>query len=1257
MDRLVCFHRIAGALLLVAMLALNAITNSPAHANEIVEQQRLLWALGYGTTIDGRAGADTGKAISEFLSARRGGTSLSGSALTQALQEELDKEFAKKREELSRPVISTALPIDFLTFLYVSKQRNRLHAGSCGKVHMFRLDNLRPVDRLVGRNCSANIAYSERDNAFYETYSDGVVKRDTESGIGVDYFGYANDFGIAGKGLLLPGETGLVVARDYTGPSNNDAAITLLDLNSRQYSVLYRHRRGLSTGSISVSDDGRYLLSVGEYPDKPSQTLIYDMTARKIVREYPAAWADISGSGKFVVLITEQKDDKHRIEVREIATNKVVGTRAVADYFDGPDSGSSGHSLKFLNDDATLAYFTIDDGKGVLHGWNLASGAVTELAVVALDWGSVIDIRPELGQVFVASPWGVDSTPIGKKPESAGETGARPSTVSAAQISADRKTLAVIGESTKEYGSSRLWIIDLESGAVKHSLELDYDVETLRFRGQGKELVLGDDDGKLVIFDTVSAKALKTINLGTADGDSVVGLDVSRHGDLAVTAAGDDWIRIVDLDSGRVTQKIKPTGDIYSSYPVAFVDNDRRILGGNFHLEAFDVSNGRRVFSRQLIKYVDARTYYKLSPNHIAKADPAGSAYWVGASGIPGGAFYKYSNGAIVQTYGAEHDTMTYSGAYSRAGAPLGDGWMAWTGDNAVQVSIPEYQSWPIKETYQGHAAEIFLVEALADGRLISTAKDGTVQIYDRGKPAPRVIMQLYRDGNWIARVHESFFAGTEKAARSLFVRVDYDDVHTIDNLYDTLYRPDLVAEALRGDPAGKLREASEQINLTRLFAEGPPPRVRIVSPQSGSQAEGDSIEVTAEVEERGKGTGRIEWRVNGITLGVDRGLERLEAKSGGRLSEVKKRLWLEPGENLIEVVAYNPTNAIATDPVGIKVNWSSAGGSEAPTLYVLSVGVNDYWDSRLQLKYARRDAEAVAEAFRQSAGGLYASVQADLLIDDKVTTEGLGKAFDALSKKVRPRDVFVFFLAGHGKTIDGRYYFIPQNFRYDGEKSIVDKGIGQEKWQSWFSQIPARKSILLYDTCESGSLTGEAPVVRGLERVAALERMTKAMGRTILSAATDEQPALEGFKGHGVFTYALLAALQDSDGNNNKLIEITELAGHVDAQVPEISFKAFGQRQIPQMKIVGSNFPLAQMTTLKLPDQAGDGAVISRKPTHVVIRSTDLMTEPGPGQPSGQISAGTLVTLLASEGGWSLVARDGRKLGFVSSDSLIQAQ
>jgi hypothetical protein len=278
-------------------------------------------------------------------------------------------------------------------------------------------------------------------------------------------------------------------------------------------------------------------------------------------------------------------------------------------------------------------------------------------------------------------------------------------------------------------------------------------------------------------------------------------------------------------------------------------------------------------------------------------------------------------------------------------------------------------------------------------------------------------------------------------------------------------------------------------------------------------------------------------------------------------------------------------------------------------------------------------------------------------VLDADATIDKLDTVFGEMAKKVEPRDVFVFFLAGHGKTMDGRYYFLPRDFRYEDSDSIIKKGVDQDRFQAWFARIPARKSILLYDTCESGSLTGERLTMRGIEQVTALEKMTRAMGRTVLSASTEVTPALEGYKGHGVFTYALLEGLGAADADSNGLIEVTELASYIDQRVPDLSFQAFKWRQVPQMKIMGSNFPLAAKTAV-LGVEAPPSVTIPSKPTHVVIVRSPVHEAPGADSTTVlQLAPGAQVVLVETANGWMLIARDGKKLGYVEEKALLRLQ
>ena len=47
---------------------------------------------------------------------------------------------------------------------------------------------------------------------------------------------------------------------------------------------------------------------------------------------------------------------------------------------------------------------------------------------------------------------------------------------------------------------------------------------------------------------------------------------------------------------------------------------------------------------------------------------------------------------------------------------------------------------------------------------------------------------------------------------------------------------------------------------------------------------------------------------------------------------------------------------------------------------------------------------------------------------------------------------VVIVGAAGHGKTLDGRYYFIPQDLRYHTDQSLMRDAIGQDRLQAWFA-------------------------------------------------------------------------------------------------------------------------------------------------------------------------------------------------------------
>ena len=540
----------------------------------------------------------------------------------------------------------------------------------------------------------------------------------------------------------------------------------------------------------------------------------------------------------------------------------------------------------------------------------------------------------------------------------------------------------------------------------------------------------------------------------------------------------------------------------------------------------------------------------------------------------------------------------------------------------------------------------------MAAGRMVVTRESvGLHHAYDLKTGALLADFLATPDGEWLVVTPEGFFAASAKGANLVSVS---NGLHAfaVDQAYQALYRPDLVQAKLAGDPDGLVAKAAAQLDLGRIMGSGPAPITRFSLPLQGSTASDPEIDVQIELQDEGGGIGRVEWRLNGMTVQVQPTREAVALDEENPIAHA--RMALDPGQNVVEVVAYNAAGLLASAPQQLTITWDGVASSEPPALHVLAVGVNDYADGRLQLKYAAADAQAFADAMKKAGTGLYSRVDVVTLLDADVTEAKLDAAFTALGERAKPQDVFLFFLAGHGKTVEGKYYFIPQDFRFDGDDPIRTHGIDQDRWQEWAARVKAKKSVMIYDTCESGSITETRSVDAAMAQSAAVERLTRAMGRTILSASTDDAPALEGYQGHGVMTWVMLDAMGQGDANGNATIEVTELASFLDVKVPEISSAAFGFRQVPQMSIKGSDFAVGSKVSVLEAAVESFPATL----THVVAGGTAVLDAPA-GAEVQVIPQGVFygVFRIEERDGFARIAKDGAALGWVAAAALTPLQ
>jgi hypothetical protein len=471
----------------------------------------------------------------------------------------------------------------------------------------------------------------------------------------------------------------------------------------------------------------------------------------------------------------------------------------------------------------------------------------------------------------------------------------------------------------------------------------------------------------------------------------------------------------------------------------------------------------------------------------------------------------------------------------------------------------------------------VWAVNVSGDGRFIVAAYgDGTIRWHRLADGREILALYPHADGRrWVAWTPEGYFDASSGAEDLIGFHLNHGsdregEFVAARQLWETFYQPGLIARRLDADGDALVREQVQRRGDVRRVLQAADTPVLVLESAAIAQSEDGRYTVAVRVLRGGQGDGRLVLRVDdGAELA---GRWNTPALTPG--SVVRMPVDLADGQRRLSVELVD-ARGVASKPVTADVTVRRAAEpSSQGTLHVLAVGVASYRAVTPKLKFAADDARAVVSRFTRNAGARFGGrIVTRTLTDGEATLARIGATITEMAAKARPEDTFVLFLAGHGTMVDDQYYFLPWEQDGSGADAVRRQALGQQQLRQWLSLLPAR-SLLLLDTCRAGNvaqLAATAAVEDGA--VSTLSRLSQ---RSVIVASSSDNVALEGYQGHGVFSWVVLDALDRADYDDNGAVDVTDIATHARKWVPSITEQVFKFRQKPTQNTPGEPFPVA---------------------------------------------------------------------------------
>jgi WD40 repeat protein len=701
----------------------------------------------------------------------------------------------------------------------------------------------------------------------------------------------------------------------------------------------------------------------------------------------------------------------------------------------------------------------------------------------------------------------------------------------------------------------RYWALD---GRLLKRFPAEYDYPTLlaiaphgkAFVTGGSEITVWGGDGKKLVRTKVHAKEGGATAVFSPDGKTLY------------TGGADGYLNIIALTQGGKSLRIKPH-DGKQITAVAVHPNGKLIATGSIW-ERFRILDTQGHVQASFEMPKDTRPPF--SSVDALQFTPDGKSLVV-LSTRPGREI------GIFDLQGRLQHAIATGNRHSPSAmvvSPSGR-WLAASVNN--DIGVWDLQTHERRGLLRGHRGFVTGLAYTQDERhLVSAGDDGTLRVWNT-ESGQSFAMLSERD-EWAIFTHDGYFDASRHGG-DLLALVQGQRAYAVDQVAMQYNRPDLIYERVGiGDRAlidhfrHHYEERRRRARLKLAASDDwTVPEVRVEQFRQRDR----ELELTVEASDPREPLHAVQFYVNGVPLHGGAGLP-----VEGRSVRLTERVMLSAGKNKVEVSA---VNRLGMESLRVPI-FSEYGGRPTGNLYFVGLGVSQYRDPRLNLRFADRDVTALAASLQRYRKE-FAQVRTLQLTNERATRAALGEIRSFLAQ-AGVDDTVILLASGHGaydRSAQATYHYLSHE---TDTRDLAGTTIAYDELEALLGDIRPRRKLLLLDTCASGEL--DPAVLAQLQAAAGSNKLSarasvplvadnrvsrrtylfardryiynnldRRTGSIVFSSSLGEELSLESpALKNGVFTAAWLRALEmpQADANRDGYLAMDELETAVKALV-----------------------------------------------------------------------------------------------------------